>query len=215
MAVGLVLSLQDRQKVDPALNIFKDKVRDGLLALKTAVVSESHPALELYLEIGSKIQSALLGDNTSVLDRIYNICYAHTYYQLWHSWLTSERNPYPTSMKKSFMPSSLFRDTIELAFNGLILLVLIMAEHYPEFAMIVGACSTTSIEQTFAMARSLIGDCKSSNTFWEFLWKFRSTAVKTTCLDAVKKACNQGPATENFPENYYPSKIPYLREKIK
>ena len=42
MAVGLVLSLQDRQKVDHALNIFKDKVRDGLLALKTAVVSESH-----------------------------------------------------------------------------------------------------------------------------------------------------------------------------
>ena len=113
------------------------------------------------------------------------------------------------------MPSSQFRDTIELAFNGLILLVLIMAEHYPEFAMIVGACSTTSIEQTFAMARSLIGDCKSSNTFWEFLWKFRSTAVKTTCLDAVKKACNQGPAMENFPENYYPSKIPNLREKIK
>ena len=39
--------------------------------------------------------------------------------------------------------------------------------------------------------------------------------MKTTCLDAVKKACNQGPATENFPENYYPSKIPNLREKIK
>ena len=57
--------------------------------------------------------------------------------------------------------------------------------------------------------------CISSNNVGDFLWKARKAVDKDLCEALLRQVLNHDmEASQEFPENIYPAKIPDLREKI-
>lgn len=165
--------------------------------------------------MGYRFQSAFLEEDRPFLERVYDVFYVDKFFREWKAWLLHKQNPYPASLKRGSMPSAQFLDTIRLAANGLVLGGIIMAEHYPEWPFIVRSCSTSKLENLFATVRSLSGDCKSSNTYGEFLWKLRKSIQKTISLKEINEARGIPQSDSQFNDNFFPGKIENLRDEIK
>ena len=168
----------------------------------------------LFLEIGAKMKRALLEEDVGFLERIYLMWYSHFFFQQWLEWWKSPLNPYPKNLRTYCMPPIQLLDTVEIAANNLALLIRVMAEYYPDFPLLPETATTSKLENLFSSVRNS-GDCKSSNTFEEVLWKLRNSVAKESCKAKLVKCSNViKPNRSRFPQDPFPNKIPNLKEQV-
>ena len=207
-------NIQDRQKVLPAERVLDPRVRDCLRDLDKNSNTNEREGLILYLEVGAMLRDALLSRTLGFLERIYKVWFVHFFLKFWKDSFMRSDSPYPRSLSRNLLPSQQMMDAVEITANGLTLLIVIMAEHYPNHPLLIDQANTRKLENFFGDVRQQRGN-NSNQTIKEFLPKARKAVIQATCEAAIKQnsdkfssppSCNDG--------NCLPATIPNLRTEI-
>ena len=197
------------------MKVLDEKVRDCLERMDGYENSNQRTGLIMYLKVGEMVKNALLSCTMSFLDRVYNLWYAHTYLRRWKEWWMDKRNPYTDIKRSNALPSQQLMNAIEINANGVALLIILMAEYFPQHPLLIDQINTSKLEHFFGRLKALMSGCLFTSTPGELLWKARKAVDKDVCEAELRDILRQDTtAAQEYPENVYPVTIPNLRDQI-
>ena len=197
----------------PAEKVLEPNVRECLKAIDKKKGTTMREGLILYLEVGAMVKEAFKSRTLTYRQRVYNMWFAHFFLKFWKEWWYSDENTYPRSQRLTYLPSAQMYEAIEITATGLVLLILMMAKHFPNDPLFIDQITSSKLEQLFAVMRALGLDCKSSNTFAEFMKKARKSVLKTW-LKFKMMMIQQNIQPEADQVRDYPAKVENLEEVL-
>ena len=101
----MLVSFQDRQKVDPAVRILNPPVARALHSMDERHDSDDRKGMIFYLGMARAVQTALMGDSVPFLESIKMLWCTVFQLQMWSKWMKHKDNPYPNSQRRLALPS--------------------------------------------------------------------------------------------------------------